>query len=69
MSSTEEKRENGSVMVVIGWVMVLFGFMAFYFHPAAIRLGETRFAVIAGSLAGSGVALLVLGRWIRRRNS
>lgn len=68
MSSTEEKRENGSVMVVIGWVLVLFGFMAFYFHPAAIRLGETRFAVIAAILAGSGVILAVLGRWIRRQN-
>jgi hypothetical protein len=69
MSSTEEKRENGLVMTVIGWVMVLFGFMVFYFHPAAIKLGEMRFAVIAGTLAGAGAVLVVLGRWIRRRNN
>ena len=26
-TSTEEKRENGSAMVAIGWVMMLFAFL------------------------------------------
>ena len=31
----------------IGWVMVLFAFLVLFFHPAAIKLGETRFQIIA----------------------
>ena len=42
MSSSEEKRENGSVMVVIGWVLMMFAFLVMFFHPAAIKLGESR---------------------------
>lgn len=68
MSSSEEKRENGSVMMVIGWVMVLFSLLVFYFHPAAIRLGELRFALIAAGLAASGLVLATVGAWVRRQN-
>jgi hypothetical protein len=68
MSSSEEKRENGSVMMVMGWVLVLFSLLVFYFHPAAIRLGEIRFALIAGGLAGPGLILATLGAWVRRQN-
>ncbi len=68
MSSSEEKHENGSVMMTIGWVLIVFAFLVFFFHPAEIRLGETRFAVIAGSLAVSGLVLALVGTSIRRRN-
>ncbi len=67
-SSAEEKRENGSAMMAIGWVMMLFAFLVFFFHPAALKLGETRFAWIAGCLAVSGLLLSVYGVRIRRRN-
>ncbi len=49
--SREDKRENGSAMLAIGWVLVLFASLVFFFHPAGLKLGETRFAVIAGCLA------------------
>lgn len=68
MSSSEEKRENGSAMMAVGWVLMLFAFLVFFFHPAEVRLGETRFAVIAGSLAVSGLILALVGTGIRRRN-
>jgi len=67
-SSTEEKRENGSAMMAIGWVMMLFAFLVMFFHPAAMRLGETRFAWIAGCLGGAGLLLSLYGVRIRRRN-
>jgi hypothetical protein len=67
-SSTEEKRENGSAMMAIGWVMILFASLVMYFHPAAQKLGETRFAWIGGSLAVFGVLLSLYGVRVRRRN-
>jgi hypothetical protein len=67
-SSTEEKRENGSAMMAIGWVMMLFALLVMFFHPAAAKLGQTRFVWIACCLAGSGLMLSVAGTYIRRRN-
>ena len=68
MSSSEEKRENGSAMMAVGWVMMLFAFLVLFFHPAAMKLGETRFAVVAIALAAVGLVLAVTGTRIRRRN-
>ena len=67
-SSVEDKRENGSAMMAIGWVMMLFAFLVFFFHPAALKLGETRFAWIAGCLAVAGLLLSIWGVRIRRQN-
>jgi len=67
-SSTEEKRENGSAMVVIGWVMILFASLVMFFHPAALKLGQTRFAWIAGCMAFAGLLLNLYGVRLRRRN-
>ena len=68
MSSIEEKRENGSAIMVIGWLMMLSGFLVMFFHPAAVKLGETRFAWIAGSLGVAGLMLSLTGVLVRRRN-
>ena len=67
-SSAEEKRENGSAMMAIGWVLVLFALLVFFFHPAAMKLGETRFAWIAGCLAVAGLLLSFYGVHVRRQN-
>lgn len=67
-TSTEDKRENGSAMLAIGWVLILFAFLVFFFHPAAMKLGQIRFAVIGTCLAVSGVLLSIGGTAIRRRN-
>ncbi len=67
MSSLEDKRENGSAVMVIGWVMMLFAFLIMFFHPAAMKLGQTRFVVVAACLGGVGLILSVVGVGIRRR--
>jgi hypothetical protein len=66
MSSIEEKYETGSAVMIIGWVMMLFAFLVRFFHPAALKLGETRFAVIAACLAVAGLLLSIVGVGIRR---
>ena len=68
MSSIEEKRENGSAIMVIGWLMMLFGFLVMIFHPAAMKLGETRFAWIAGCVGVAGLMLSLVGVIVRRRS-
>ncbi len=68
MPSSEEKRETGSALVVIGWVLVLFAFLVMFFQPAALKLGETRFQIIAGVLVAAGLLFNIIGARIRRRN-
>jgi NADH:ubiquinone oxidoreductase subunit 6 (subunit J) len=67
-SSVEERRENGSAIMVIGWVMMLFAFLVMFFQPAAAKLGETRFNWIAGCLGVGGLVLSIYGVCIRRGN-
>jgi hypothetical protein len=66
-SSAEDKLENGSAMMAIGWVMILFASLVMFFHPAALKLGQTRFAWIAGCLALAGLLLSLYGVHVRRR--
>ena len=68
MSSIEEKRESGSAIMIIGWVMMLFAFLVMFFHPAAMKLGQTRFAVIAACLGVAGLALALVGVMVRRHS-
>ena len=66
--SSLEKRENGSAMMVIGWVLILFAFLVMFFHPAAVKLGEARFDFVAACLAALGLVLSLVGIRIRARN-
>ena len=68
MPSSEEKRETGSALMIIGWVLVLFAFLVMFFQPAAFKLGETRFEVIAAVLVAGGLLLNIVGARIRSRN-
>jgi succinate-acetate transporter protein len=68
-NGSEEKRENGSAMMAIGWVLVLFALLVLFFHPAGLKLGETRFAVIAACLVVVGVILAIAGTWMRRKSN
>jgi hypothetical protein len=68
MAASEEKRETGSALMVIGWVLVLFAFLVMFFQPAAFRLGESRFQIIAGALVLLGLALNIIGARVRRKN-
>ena len=68
MPSSEEKRETGSALMIIGWVLALFAFLVMFFQPAALKLGETRFQIIAGILVAAGLLLNIVGARIRNRN-
>jgi NADH:ubiquinone oxidoreductase subunit 6 (subunit J) len=65
---SEEKREVGSALMVIGWVMVLFAFLVMFYQPAGAKLGESRFQIIAGSLVLTGLVLNVIGARVRTKN-
>ena len=68
MPSSEEKRETGTALMSIGWIMVLFAFLVMFYQPAAVKLGETRFVVIAGVLVCAGLLLNVIGARMRAQN-
>ncbi|HME33408.1 MAG TPA: hypothetical protein VKG65_11695 [Terriglobales bacterium] len=68
MSSSEEKVEIGAALMVIGWVLVLFAFLVMFFQPAAVRLGESRFQIIAGVLVLLGLVLNIIGARVRAKN-
>jgi NADH:ubiquinone oxidoreductase subunit 6 (subunit J) len=64
----EEKREIGSALMVIGWVMVLFAFLVMFYQPAGALLGESRFQIIAAVLVLTGLVLNVIGARVRAKN-
>ena len=68
MPTSEEKREIGSALMVIGWVLVLFAFLVMFFQPAAVKLGESRFQIIAAALVLIGLVLNVMGARMRAQN-
>jgi len=68
MPTSEERREIGSALMVIGWVVVLFAFLVMFYHPAAAKLGEARFEIIAAALVLIGLVLNVIGARVRARN-
>ena len=68
MRSAEEKRETGTALMIIGWVMVLFAFLVMFYQPAAVRLGESRFQIIAAALVIIGLLLNVIGARVRAQN-
>ena len=66
MPSQEERRESGRAYMVVGWVLVLFALLVVFFVPAALKLGQTRFGVIAAVLVIVGLLLNVYGYRLRR---
>ena len=47
----KKNAKTAQLMVIIGWVMMLFAFLVMFFHPAAVSWARSRFDVIAGCLA------------------
>jgi NADH:ubiquinone oxidoreductase subunit 6 (subunit J) len=68
MATPEEKREIGAAIMVIGWIMVLFAFLVMFYQPAAMKLGESRFQIIAAVLVLIGLVLNVIGARVRAQN-
>ena len=68
MPSQEESRESGRAYMVIGWILVLFALLVVFFEPAAIKLGQMRFGIIAVAMVLIGVLLNIYGYRLRRRS-
>ena len=68
MPSQEESREGGRAYMVIGWILVLFALLVVFFEPAAIKLGQMRFGIIAVAMVLIGVLLNIYGYRLRRRS-
>jgi len=68
MPSTEEGRENGSALMAMGWVCVLFAFVVMFFNPAALKRSERGIEIIAGALVVGGLLMNFVGSRIRARN-
>jgi hypothetical protein len=66
-STSEERRENGLGLIMIGFMLWFFDAMVFFFVPAAMRLGHPRpFEVLIGSAFVAGAALIAIGNRLRR---
>ena len=68
MPSTEEGRENGAALMVMGWVCVLFAFVVMFFNPAALKRGQFGIEWIVGALVVAGLLMHVVGSRIRAHN-
>ena len=68
MPSKEESRETGKAYMVVGWILVLFAMLVMFFEPAALKLGQTRFGVIAVTLVVVGLLLNIYGYRLKRRS-
>ncbi len=68
MPSTEEGRETGSALKVMGWICLLFAFLVMFFNPAAIKRGQLGIEYIAGTLAIVGLGMYIVGMRIRGHN-
>jgi hypothetical protein len=67
MSTHLEADESGRAYMVIGWVVVLFALLVMFFEPAAVKIGQTRFGIIAGAMVLVGLMLNIYGYRLRRR--
>lgn len=65
--NTEQRRENGLSLIMIGFMLWFFDALVFFFMPAGIRLGQQRpFAILIVSALVAGVALIAIGAYLRK---
>jgi hypothetical protein len=68
MPSSDEGRENGTALMIMGWICVLFAVLVMFFNPAALKLGQARMEFIAAALVLAGLLLNIVGSRIRAHN-
>jgi len=65
--NSEERRENGLSLIMIGFMLWFFDALVFFFMPAAARLGHPRpFEVLIGAAFFAGIVLILIGTRLRR---
>jgi hypothetical protein len=60
-----DRRETGSSLMVIGWLMALFALGVVFFHPAANGIGRTVIDLAAVALVAGGIGCNAVGYYIR----
>jgi hypothetical protein len=66
--NTEERRENGLSLIVIGFLLWFFDALVFFFMPAGVRLGQQRgFMILIASAFISGAIVMTFGVYLRKR--
>jgi hypothetical protein len=66
-ANTEERRENGLGLIMIGFMLWFFDALVFFFMPAGARLGHPRpFEILIGSAFVAGVILIAIGTRLRK---
>lgn len=68
-SLAEDSRETVSAVMVLGWIVGLFGFLVLFFHPAAAKIGERRFEIAAIIMIVGGLLINTVARFVRSRMS
>ncbi len=64
---SEDRQERGMVLVVTGWLFILFGIMvALFFHPSSPKFGNVNIRNLALLLMVIGVVLKIWGGRVRR---
>ncbi len=66
-TNPEERRENGTSLIVIGFMLWFFDALVFFFMPAGVRLGQQRgFAILTVTAFLAGAVVMGLGFYMRR---
>ena len=67
-SSSEERRENGLSLILIGFMLWFFDLLIVFFMPAGVRLGHSRpFEILVALAFVAGAAVIAVGRHLRGR--
>lgn len=67
-TSSEERRENGLSLILVGFMLWFFDLLILFFMPAGVRLGHARpFEVLMVSVFVAGAVVMAIGRYWRKR--
>ncbi len=66
-TSSEERRENGLSLILIGFMLWFFDLLIVFFMPAGVRLGHPRpFQILIASAFVAGAVVIAIGRRLRK---
>jgi hypothetical protein len=66
-ANSEQRRETGLSLIVIGFMFWCFDALIFFFLPAGMKHGyQKEFALILTAVFAAGIALIGSGLWLRR---
>ena len=65
--NTEDRRETGLSLIVIGFMLWFFDAMIFFFMPAGIKLGHQRpFVILTVAVFLAGIVMMCIGSYLRK---